>query len=165
MAREQAERRRRPRSLSAARLPSTRCPLGVVVADGDGAVRAPQRRRPSTSSGCATPTCSSTRPSALTCAARSPASHRRQTLELYGPPERTVVVTAVPVDSETGAFAALATIEDVTERSRLEAMRTDFVANISHELKTPVGALALLAEALVDEDESERRAAGWPRRW
>jgi len=81
--------------------------------------------------------------------------HRRQTLELYGPPKRTVVVTAVPVDNETGAFAALATIEDVTDRSRLEAMRTDFVANISHELKTPVGALALLAEALIGEDESE----------
>jgi len=88
--------------------------------------------------------------------------HRRQTLELYGPPRRTVVVTAVPVDSETGAFAALATIEDVTDRSRLEAMRTDFVANISHELKTPVGALALLAEALTGEDEPEvvNRLAG-----
>jgi two-component system sensor histidine kinase SenX3 len=81
--------------------------------------------------------------------------HRRQTLELYGPPKRTVVVTAVPVDSDIGAFAALATIEDVTDRSRLEAMRTDFVANISHELKTPVGALALLAEALIGDDESE----------
>jgi two-component system sensor histidine kinase SenX3 len=81
--------------------------------------------------------------------------HRRQTLELYGPPKRTVVVTAVPVDSELGGLAALATIEDVTDRSRLEAMRTDFVANISHELKTPVGALALLAEAVIGEDESD----------
>ncbi len=81
--------------------------------------------------------------------------HRRQTLDLYGPPKRTIVVTAVPVDNETGTFAALATIEDVTDRSRLEAMRTDFVANISHELKTPVGALALLAEAIIGEDESD----------
>jgi two-component system sensor histidine kinase SenX3 len=81
--------------------------------------------------------------------------HRRQTLELFGPPKRTVVVTAVPVGSETGTFAALATIEDVSDRSRLEAMRTDFVANISHELRTPVGALAILAEALIGEDESE----------
>src|SRR5262249_22969066 len=66
----------------------------------------------------------------------------RQTLELFGPPKRTVVVNAVPVDTGAGSTAVLATIEDVTERSRLEAMRTDFVANISHELRTPVGALA-----------------------
>jgi len=80
---------------------------------------------------------------------------RRQTLELYGPPRRTVVVTAVPVDIESNSTAALATIEDVTDRSRLDAMRTDFVANISHELKTPVGAMAILAEALVDEGDPD----------
>jgi two-component system sensor histidine kinase SenX3 len=79
--------------------------------------------------------------------------HRRQTLELFGPPHRTVVVTAVPVAWQYGSPAALATIEDVSERSRLEAVRTDFVANISHELKTPVGALALLAEALMGEED------------
>ncbi|MGA0329066.1 MAG: sensor histidine kinase, partial [Ilumatobacteraceae bacterium] len=50
---------------------------------------------------------------------------------------------------------AVAIIEDVTERSRLDAVRTDFVANISHELKTPVGALSVLAEALADEDQPE----------
>jgi two-component system sensor histidine kinase SenX3 len=80
--------------------------------------------------------------------------HGRQTLELYGPPRRTVVVSALPVDSGSGVLGALATIEDVTDRSRLEAMRTDFVANISHELKTPVGALALLAEALLGESDT-----------
>ena len=48
---------------------------------------------------------------------------------------------------------AVATIEDVSERRRVDAVRTDFVANISHELKTPVGALAVLAEALADEDD------------
>jgi two-component system sensor histidine kinase SenX3 len=47
----------------------------------------------------------------------------------------------------------MATIEDVSERRRVDAVRTDFVANISHELKTPVGALAVLAEALSEEDE------------
>ncbi|MHB8342207.1 MAG: sensor histidine kinase [Mycobacteriales bacterium] len=39
-------------------------------------------------------------------------------------------------------------IEDVTEARRVEAVRRDFVANVSHELKTPVGALVLLAEAI-----------------
>jgi two-component system sensor histidine kinase SenX3 len=79
--------------------------------------------------------------------------HRRQVLDLYGPPRRTVVVTAIPLDGENGARAALATIEDVSDRAHLDAVRTDFVANISHELKTPVGALALLAETIMGEDE------------
>ena len=73
----------------------------------------------------------------------------RQTLELYGPPRIAVVITASPLDGG----GALATIEDVSERRRVDAVRTDFVANISHELKTPVGALAVLAEALADEDD------------
>ena len=41
-------------------------------------------------------------------------------------------------------------VEDRTEAKRLEDTRRDFVANISHELKTPIGAVGLLAEALVD---------------
>lgn len=48
---------------------------------------------------------------------------------------------------------------DESESVRLEATRRDFVANVSHELKTPVGALALLAEAVLDaaEDPDEVR--------
>jgi two-component system sensor histidine kinase SenX3 len=76
---------------------------------------------------------------------------RRQTIELFGPPRRVVSVSATPLDDG----GAVATIEDVTERSRLDAVRTDFVANISHELKTPVGALSILAEALAEEDQPE----------
>lgn len=77
------------------------------------------------------------------------------TVELFGPPRRTLVITAVPLDGDTVGPGAVAVIDDVTERRRLEAVRRDFVANISHELKTPVGALALLAETLVAEDDPE----------
>lgn len=42
----------------------------------------------------------------------------------------------------------LLVVDDVTEQERLEQMRYDFVANTSHELKTPVGAVSLLAEAI-----------------
>ena len=71
----------------------------------------------------------------------------QEVLELYGPPQVAVVVTAGALPDGS----AVATIEDVSERRRVDAMRTDFVANISHELKTPVGALAVLAEALAEE--------------
>ena len=86
----------------------------------------------------------------------------RQNLELYGPPRVAVVVTASPLPGG----GALVTLEDVSERRRVDAVRTDFVANISHELKTPVGALAVLAETLADSAEDDvdtevvRRIAG-----
>ncbi len=70
-------------------------------------------------------------------------------LDLYGPPRRTLTLTAVPL--ENGAAAV--TVEDVSDRKRLDAVRRDFVANVSHELKTPVAALGLLAETLVGEDD------------
>lgn len=73
-------------------------------------------------------------------------------------PKRVLQVHATPQPDG----GALVLVEDISERSRLDAVRTDFVANISHELKTPVGALAVLAEALVDEDDLEvvHRLAG-----
>lgn len=85
-----------------------------------------------------------------------------RTLELFGPPRRTLVVSATPLVSGTRLIGAQAIIADVTERRRLDEVRRDFVANISHELKTPVGALALLAETLVEEEDPEitRRLSG-----
>ncbi|GIG35410.1 sensor histidine kinase [Cellulomonas pakistanensis] len=53
--------------------------------------------------------------------------------------------------------------EDRTQARRLEAIRRDFVVNVSHELKTPVGALSLLAETVqdaADDPEAVRRFAG-----
>jgi len=49
----------------------------------------------------------------------------------------------------------LLTVADETESQRLEETRRDFVANISHELKTPIGAISLLSEALIDGAEDQ----------
>lgn len=62
-----------------------------------------------------------------------------------------------------GSMQVLLLVEDRTEARRVDAVRRDFVANVSHELKTPVGAVALLAEALLDaadDPEAVRRFAG-----
>ena len=48
-----------------------------------------------------------------------------------------------------GTGAILVVIDDLLEERRVDAVRRDFVANVSHELKTPVGALSLLAEAIL----------------
>jgi two-component system sensor histidine kinase SenX3 len=55
-----------------------------------------------------------------------------------------ILATAAPI----GNGYVILTLEDRTEARRLEETRRDFVANISHELKTPIGAIALLAETL-----------------
>ncbi len=76
-----------------------------------------------------------------------------ENLELFSPPRRTLAIRARPLLDAGQPSGAVAIIEDVSEKRRLEAVRRDFVANISHELKTPVGALSLVAETLEGEDD------------
>ncbi len=85
-----------------------------------------------------------------------------RTLDLYGPPRRTLQVRARQIDDGRRPLGVIALIEDVSERRRLEEIRRDFVANVSHELKTPMGALGLLAETLVAEPDPQvaQRLAG-----
>jgi two-component system sensor histidine kinase SenX3 len=77
----------------------------------------------------------------------------RRPLDLFGPPRRSFVLTSWPLDDDRKTVGAVVVIDDLSERRRLEAVRRDFVANISHELKTPVGALGLLAETIADEPD------------
>jgi len=84
------------------------------------------------------------------------------TIELFGPPRRVVEVVAVRIgdaDVAPDATGVVATVGDVTDRRHLEEVRTDLVANLSHELKTPVGAICLLAETIdgdLDREDLER---------
>ncbi|MGV0740813.1 sensor histidine kinase [Mycolicibacterium sp. XJ870] len=62
---------------------------------------------------------------------------------------------------DDGRFAVVY-VDDQSEHARMEATRRDFVANVSHELKTPVGAMGVLAEALLasaDDPDTVRRFA------
>jgi two-component system, OmpR family, sensor histidine kinase SenX3 len=76
-----------------------------------------------------------------------------------GPP-RTVTARVAPLSSRH----VLALVEDRTRERRVEAVRRDFVANVSHELKTPVGAIRLLAEAVADASEDPEAVERFAKR-
>lgn len=65
----------------------------------------------------------------------------------WGDATRAVHAVAVPIPSSKRVVLL---VTDIEESRRVEAVRRDFIANVSHELKTPVGAMLLLAEAIRD---------------
>jgi two-component system, OmpR family, phosphate regulon sensor histidine kinase PhoR len=79
--------------------------------------------------------------------------------------DKTNVVSTVSADTQTlecscilmdeggtgEVSGAILVLEDITERSRLEEVRSDFVANASHELKTPISAIRGLVETIIDD--------------
>ena len=76
-----------------------------------------------------------------------------------GLPPRHVTARVAPLSSQL----VLALVEDRTRERRVESIRRDFVANVSHELKTPVGAIKLLSDAVIDaadDPEAVQRFAG-----
>lgn len=86
------------------------------------------------------------------------AAEASEAIEIHGPPKVVLSVDARPLTSG----GTVLFVDDVTERRRIEQVRTDFVANISHELKTPIGALSVLAETLdgLDDPETITRVVG-----
>ncbi|MDO8391606.1 MAG: ATP-binding protein [Actinomycetota bacterium] len=122
-------------------------PTGIVLADGTG--RIVLRNRAAAVGGHSDVLIDEAVQRLLSAAAVGKAGEQR--LELFGPPPRVLLIHCIPLANS----GALAIIDDLSERVRLDAVRTDFVANISHELKTPVGALAVLAEALTDSDDAD----------
>lgn len=86
----------------------------------------------------------------------------RDTMELLGPPRRTLEFAVHHVDDGRRSIGAVLFVRDRTRARHVDALRRDFVDNISHELKTPVGALGVLAETLaetLDEPEVATRLA------
>jgi two-component system, OmpR family, phosphate regulon sensor histidine kinase PhoR len=85
------------------------------------------------------------------------------TLTLVFPEPRTLAMRAFPLADRGPTGRIVVTMTDITQRRRLEVLRRDFVANASHELKTPVAAVRALAEtlltALPEDPEAGRRFA------
>lgn len=85
---------------------------------------------------------------------------QRQEISLIYPEERILEVTAAPVCGEGGERrGVLAVLYDITEIRRLERVRAEFVANVSHELKTPVTSIKGFAETLLEGALYNHRAA------
>jgi two-component system, OmpR family, phosphate regulon sensor histidine kinase PhoR len=70
------------------------------------------------------------------------------TVTVVLPEHRTLTLRAFPLANRGPTGRTVVTLSDITQRRRLEVLRRDFVANASHELKTPVAALRALAETL-----------------
>jgi two-component system, OmpR family, phosphate regulon sensor histidine kinase PhoR len=70
------------------------------------------------------------------------------TVTVVLPEHRTLTLRAFPLADRGPTGRTVVTLSDITQRRRLEVLRRDFVANASHELKTPVAALRALAETL-----------------
>ena len=75
----------------------------------------------------------------------------KRILEAVAGTTRYFKISGQSMDDERG----IVTVEDITEKSRIDTVQTDFVANLSHELKTPIGAVAALADSLNGETQTE----------
>ena len=80
-----------------------------------------------------------------------------QQVELFSPTPRTIQLQAIPLFADGERIGTAGFVEDLTTRSQIDSIRSDFIANASHELKTPLGAMRLLAEALVATDDPDVR--------
>ncbi len=82
-------------------------------------------------------------------------------LEMLTPIERVFQVQAAPLTQQTETVGAVAVLHDVTALRRLEGLRREFVANVSHELKTPLtsikGFVETLLDGAVDDPANNRR--------
>ena len=123
-------------------------PLGVIVEDEGGRSVARNGRARSPFGDLQGDALASATVARVVSRARG-GQHAAETLTVHRTPARVVDVAAIPLV----AGGVVAVLADMSERRQLDDMRRDFLANVNHELRTPIGALGLLAEALSDESD------------
>lgn len=80
----------------------------------------------------------------------------RKEVQIRIPKHRTLEIKANPIVTEAGEYTGvICALEDVSARRKLERVRRDFVANLSHELRTPVSSMRAVVEALMAGAASE----------
>lgn len=79
------------------------------------------------------------------------AGSQQRRFDTAGSPSRSFDIRTKKITNDR----IVATVEDVTEQSRIDTVRTDFVANLSHELKTPIGGIAALADTMIGETDPQ----------
>jgi two-component system phosphate regulon sensor histidine kinase PhoR len=79
----------------------------------------------------------------------------RKEIQIYTPAQKQIEANVLPLckDLPQKLGGVLVVLNDITELKRLEQVRRDFVANVSHELKTPVASISGFAETLMNESE------------
>ncbi|WP_054697068.1 ATP-binding protein [Syntrophomonas palmitatica] len=89
----------------------------------------------------------------------------RKEVKLYNQGEKILVAHAVPIAENEGFLptGVLLVLNDISELKKLETVRRDFVANVSHELKTPVASISGFAETLLAEDSDNPRVHEFSR--
>lgn len=85
---------------------------------------------------------------------------REAEVELIFPTKRMIKLTGAPLLDESGhTLGCVAVLNDITRLRALERMRSEFVANVSHELKTPITTIKAYIETLRDEAIADRQKA------
>lgn len=87
----------------------------------------------------------------------------KQEFVLHSAGNKTVEGNIVPIENSAGFQGVLVVLNDISELKRLETIRRDFVANVSHELKTPVAAISGFAETLMVENPENQTVQEFSR--
>jgi len=139
------------------RVATERADIGVVITDATGEIVYANPAALGVISGRLGDAVAGTRITALLERVRATGAEQDLELDLYTPVRRIVRIRAVPFVEGDRVGGAVGYVMDLSSLRRVEAMRRDFLTNAGHEMKTPLGAMSVLAETIADTDDPETR--------